>query len=891
MIIVKASRSCRVKFPPPVKLKVPLMELEKTYDPQRFEPRWAEWWVSSGIFHANPHAPGPRFSLAVPPPNVTGSLHIGHMLDHTVIDTATRWHRMRGDNTLFLPGTDHAGIATQMLVERSLAEQGLSRRELGREEFVRRVWEWKEKYGNRITSQMKRIGDSCDWSRERFTLNPDLSRAVLEAFVRLYERGLIYRGTYMVNWCPRCSTALSDLEVKHDDTQGHLWHIRYPVNGSSRYLIVATTRPETMLGDTAVAVNPIDARYQDLAGQTVTLPLMNRPIPVIFDEIADPQFGTGVVKVTPAHDPNDLEAGKRHNLAQIKVIGEDARMTAEAGPYAGLERFEARKRIVADLEKLGLLEKVEPYTLALSKCDRCGSIVEPLISTQWFVKTKPLADKAMAAVNDGRIQFVPDNWNKTFFNWMENIRDWCISRQLWWGHRIPAWHCFNCKAITVARHSPAACPNCQSGELVQDPDVLDTWFSSSLWPFSTLGWPAETEDLRAYYPTTLMITGFDILFFWVARMMMMGIELTGDVPFRQVHMHGLVRDPERKKMSKTKGNVVDPLDINDKYGTDACRLWLLMAAAPGTDITYNEDKLQSARQFCNKLWNAARLLLMNMESAGIEPSLSEPGELEALEDRWIFSRLGSTAEKVNRDLENHRYHEVAEELWQFFWHDFCDWYLEIKKLRLLAGSGLTNDWSNLLAVFSAYLRLQHPILPFITEELWHRFGQDTSIALARFPQAAAADEAAEREMGLLQDMVTAARKLKADNGVDDKTELAGVLYCRNGASAVELPVIERLGKVKLEVRTGAAPALTGAVRSTTHFDLSLQLPAVDRDALRQRLLKENDKLEKLVINIDRQLESEKFLNGAPAHVIEDVRAKRVEYIAQIEKNRGTLDGL
>ena len=869
------------------------MELEKAYEPQRFEPHWAERWVASGIFHADPNTPGPRFSLAVPPPNVTGSLHIGHMLDHTVIDTATRWHRMRGYNTLFLPGTDHAGIATQMLVERSLAAEGITRQQLGREEFVRRVWEWKEKYGNRITSQMKRIGDSCDWSREQFTLSPELSRAVLEAFVCLYERGLIYRGTYMVNWCPRCATALSDLEVKHEDTQGSLWHIRYPVNhhpvnDSSRYLIVATTRPETMLGDTAVAVNPSDPRYQDLAGQTVTLPLMNRPIPVIFDEIADPQFGTGVVKVTPAHDPNDLEAGKRHDLARIKVIGEDARMTAEAGPYAGLDRFEARKRILADLEKQGLLEKVDSYTLALSKCDRCGTIVEPLISTQWFVKTKPLADQAIAAVNEGRIQFVPDNWNKTFFNWMENIRDWCISRQLWWGHRIPAWHCANCKKITVAREAPKACSHCQSEAIEQDPDVLDTWFSSSLWPFSTLGWPADTADLRAYYPTSLMITGFDILFFWVARMMMMGIELTGDVPFRQVHMHGLVRDPERKKMSKTKGNVVDPLDINEKYGTDACRLWLLRAAAPGTDITYNEDKLESARQFCNKLWNAARLLLMNMESAGIEPSLPEPGELETLEDRWITSRLSRTSESVNRALEQHRYHEVAEELWQFFWHDFCDWYLEIKKLRLVSNSGLNNDWRNLLSVFSAYLRLQHPILPFITEELWHRFGQNTSISLAPYPQAGTLDESAEREMGLLQDMVTAARKLKADNGLDDRMELAGVLYRRNGASQVELPVLERLGRVKLDVRTGAAPVLSGAVRSTPHFDLLLQLPEVDAEALRQRLAKENDKLQKLVINIERQLANEKFLNGAPATVVEDLRAKLAEYLAQIKKNRDTL---
>jgi valyl-tRNA synthetase len=663
------------------------------------------------------------------------------------------------------------------------------------------------------------------------------------------------------------------------------------VNNSSRYLIVATTRPETMLGDTAVAVNPADPRYQDLAGQTVTLPLMNRPIPIIFDDIADPKFGTGVVKITPAHDPNDLEAGKRHDLPQIKVIGEDARMTADAGPYTGLDRFEARKRIVADLEKQGLLEKVEPYAVALSKCDRCGTIVEPLISTQWFVKTKPLAEKAMAAVNEGRIQFVPDNWNKTFFNWMENIRDWCISRQLWWGHRIPAWHCGNCKTITVARQTPASCPNCQSADLTQDSDVLDTWFSSSLWPFSTLGWPAETDDLRAYYPTSLMITGFDILFFWVARMMMMGIELTGDVPFRQVHMHGLVRDPERKKMSKTKGNVVDPLDINEKYGTDACRLWLLMAAAPGTDITYNEDKLASARQFANKLWNAARLLLMNMESAGIEPCLPEPGQLETLEDRWIFSRLGRTAESVNRALEQHRYHEVAEELWQFFWHDFCDWYLEIKKLRLSPNSGLTNDWRNILGLFSAYLRLQHPILPFITEELWHRFGQNTSIALAKYPQAGSTDEAAEREMGLLQDMVTAVRKLKADNGLDDKLELAGVLYCRNGSRNVEFPVVEWLAKVKLEVRTDAPPALTGAVRSTAQFDLSLQLPEVDTEAVRQRLLKEIGVLEKLVGNSDRQLANEEFVSRAPAHVVESLRAKRTEYLAQITKNRDMLNQL
>jgi valyl-tRNA synthetase len=857
------------------------MELEKTYEPQRFEPHWAQWWVEAGIFHADPKAPGPRFSIVVPPPNVTGSMHIGHMLEHSLIDTATRWHRMRGDNTLFLPGVDHAGIATQMLVERALVAEGTSRREVGREEFVRRIWEWKEKYGSRITEQMKMIGDSCDWSRERFTLSPELSRVVLEAFVRLYERGLIYRGTYMVNWCPRCNTALSDLEVKHEDVNGSLWHIRYPLKDGSRYLVVATTRPETMLGDTAVAVNPKDERYRDLTGKTVMLPLMNREIPIIFDELAVPEFGTGVVKVTPAHDPNDLEAGKRHNLPHVKVIGEDGRMLPEAGPYAGLDRFDARKRIVADLDKLGLLEKIEPYVLGVSKCDRCGTVVEPLVSTQWFVKTTPLAAKAMSAVRDGRIVFVPNNWEKTFFNWMENIRDWCISRQLWWGHRIPAWHCADCQGITVARETPKACTHCGSARIEQDPDVLDTWFSSSLWPFSTLGWPGDTEDLRAYYPTSLMITGFDILFFWAARMMMMGLELTGDVPFREVHIHGLVRDPMRQKMSKTKGNVVDPLEVNERFGTDALRLSLMMAASPGTDIVYTEDRLNAARQFANKMWNAARGILMNMEGSGVEPVFPAPGQATTLEDRWILSRLSRTAESVNRALAQHRYNEVAAELWAFFWHDFCDWYLEIKKLRFTSNSGLTDDWRNLLGVFSAYLRLQHPIMPFITEELWHRFGETSSIALAAYPQAGATDENAEREMALMQEMITAARKLRADHGLDRKLVLEGVLYCHNGSKSVELRVVEKMANVKLDVRNETAPKLTGAVRSTPEFDLALQLPEVDAEGQRARVEKEKVQLRKLIEDKDRQLSNEKFLSSAPASVVDSLREKRGEYIARL----------
>jgi valyl-tRNA synthetase len=786
------------------------MQLEKVYEPQRFEPHWAQWWIDTGIFRAYASGPGRPFSLVIPPPNVTGSLHIGHMLEHTEIDVTVRWHRMRGDNTLWLPGTDHAGIATQMLVERQLAQEGLDRRQIGREEFERRVWAWKEKYGDTIKRQMIRTGASCDWSRERFTLDPGLSRAVREVFVRLYEKGLIYRGEYMVNWCPRCHTALSDLEVPHDPVPGNLWHIRYPVKGVSRYLVVATTRPETMLGDTAVAVNPKDERYRDLHGRTVQLPLMDREIPIILDELADPQFGTGVVKVTPAHDLNDFEAGRRHNLPKVQVIDDTAHMTAAAGPYAGLDRFEARTRVVADLEELGLIDKIEPYELSLGRCQRCKTPVEPLISTQWFVKTKPLAEPAIRAVEDGRIQFTPENWTKTYYEWMYNIRDWCISRQLWWGHRIPAWHCRGCGAIVVAREAPREC-SCGSKNLEQDPDVLDTWFSSGLWPFSTLGWPDATEDLRTYYPTSLLITGFDILFFWVARMIMMGLECTGDVPFREVYIHALVRDAERQKMSKTKGNVIDPLEVTEKYGTDAVRMAMLLGAAPGTDIVLSEERMLSARAFANKIWNAARFIFLNMERSGVEPWVPEecvsyrPAPIGAgaegvpLEDRWIFSRLNSCADLVNRAIDRYRYHEAAQLLWQFFWHEFCDWYLEIKKLRFSEKSGMDANWRNVLTVFEASLRLLHPVMPFLTEELWQRLakgskGRPVSVALGQYPQydVHVTDHPAEREMQLLQEIVTSARNLRADMGANPKERLEGALYSQTAAADVARTLVEAI---------------------------------------------------------------------------------------------------
>jgi valyl-tRNA synthetase len=890
------------------------MQIDKVYEPQRFEPHWAQWWIDSGIFHASSKAGGGgMFSLVIPPPNVTGSLHIGHMLEHTEIDVTVRWHRMLGENTLWLPGTDHAGIATQMVVERKLAEEGIDRRTLGREAFEKRVWEWKAQYGDTIKRQMVRLGASCDWSRERFTLDPGLSRAVREVFVRLYEKGLIYRGEYMVNWCPRCRTALSDLEVVHTDVAGHMWHLRYPVKGMpGRSLVVATTRPETMLGDTAVAINPKDERYSDLHGHAVELPLTDREIPIILDELADPEFGTGVVKVTPAHDPNDFEAGRRHDLPKIQVIDENGVMTAAAGPYAGLDRFEARRRVLEDLAARGALVKTEDYALNVGKCQRCKTVVEPLVSTQWFVKTKPLAEKAIEAVETGRIAFIPANWDKTYFEWMYNIRDWCISRQLWWGHRIPAWHCAECREIIVARETPAACPSCGSAHPEQDPDVLDTWFSSGLWPFSTLGWPDATEDLTTFYPTSLLITGFDILFFWVARMIMLGIEFMGDVPFHHVYIHGLVRDAERQKMSKTRGNTIDPLVVTEKYGTDAVRMALLQGAAPGTDIVLTEERMESSRAFANKIWNAARFLFLNMERSGVAPWTPEnlerfkpepdPVTLAApLADRWIFSRLNSCAEQVNRAIAQYRYHETAQLLWHFFWHEFCDWYLELKKLDFRENSGLTGGWRNTLAAFETALRLLHPAMPFLTEELWQRLGAPAgpnsaarphSIALAAYPQyrQELTDYPAEREIEVLQEVVTMARTLRTEAKLDPKQALEGVLYSRGPGLEVaerQAGAIKKLANVNLEFRAEAAPK-SSASRSTAEFDLVLRLPNSQEEAQRKRQEKEIEQLEKNIANLERQLQDENFLSRAPAHVVDGMRQKLAGYQTQLDKLRASL---
>ncbi len=729
-------------------------EIPKAYEPQQIEQKWAKKWAEEKLFRADVNAPGPVFSIVIPPPNVTGSLHIGHMLDHTEIDILTRWRRMQGYNTLYLPGTDHAGISTQRVVVRQLAAQGINYRDLGREAFEKKVWEWKAESGGTITRQMLQLGESCDWTRERFTLSPELSRAVTEVFVRLYEDGLIYRGHYIVNWCPQCRTAISDLETVHEERQGHLWHIRYPVVGTKESVVVATTRPETMLGDTAVAVHPSDPRYEHLIGKKLLLPLMNREIPIVDDFVVDREFGTGAVKVTPAHDPNDFEIGRRHNLPEIDVMTDDAKMSAAAGPYAGLDRFEARKRVVADLEAAGLLVKIADHTHAVGTCDRCGTIIEPRASTQWFVKMKPLAEPAIAAVERGDIEILPDNRRTEYFEWMRNIRDWCISRQLWWGHRIPAWYCGDCKEIIVARQAPSKCAKCGSGNLKQDTDVLETWFSSALWPFSTMGWPDDTPDYRKYYPTSLLITGYDILFFWVARMIMMGLKFTGMIPFRQVCLHSLVRNAEGQKMSKSKGTGIDPVELNEKFGTDAMRFTLASMAAPGTDIVLSEERILSYRAFANKIWNAARFVFLNLdkyETSGGETleALAAPevraaapygagGEV-ALIDRWIFSRLARATMQVNEALEHFRFHEAAHVVYHFFWGDFCDWYIEWVKPELVSQDRAKSaaTWKNLFAAFESALRLLHPFMPFLTEELWQQLPQRAgarSIALDRFPE-------------------------------------------------------------------------------------------------------------------------------------------------------------
>ena len=918
-------------------------ELPKAYEPGAIETRWAEYWVQEKLFHLETPAPGdsrPVFTLLLPPPNVTGRLHMGHMMEQTQMDVIVRWHRMRGFVSLWLPGTDHAGIATQMLVERQLASEGKKRREMGREKFLERVWEWRREYGGAILDQMKRLGASVDWDREYFTMDDKLSHAVKEVFVRLYEDGLIYRGKYIVNWCPDCGTAISDLEVKHEDVAGKLYEIRYPViggvSGRDEFITVATTRPETMLGDTAVAVNPTDERYTHLHGKHVLLPLMNREIPIIADELAQPEFGTGAVKVTPAHDPNDFEAGLRHNLPQIEVIDEHAKMNANAGPYAGLDRFTARARIVEDLTAQGFLVGTKDYTIALGKCDRSGTIVEPRLSTQWFVKIAPLAKRAIEVVETGYIRFSPENYGQIYLNWMHNIHDWCISRQLWWGHRIPAWYCTNneCKEVVVAREAPSSC-KCGGTKLEQDMDVLDTWFSSGLLPFTTLGWPAATRDLEVFYPNALMITGFDILFFWVARMIMLGCwfmmpphrpsrssetslatgedALRASVPFREVYIHALVRDADRQKMSKTKGNVLDPIEVIGQYGTDATRFTLAAMAAPGTDIAFSESRTAGYRNFANKIWNAARFMFMNVDR--IEPSL-RPGDgrdarlsisrgiagfqADSLEDRWILSRFNRAAKDVNESLETYRFDEAANRIYDFFWGEFCDWYIELIKPRLNFEEGADTGparvaCANLVNLFEASLRLLHPVMPFITEEIWHAEYDGKpplkSIALASYPAAdeGQIDLGAETEMAILQDLIVSVRNLRAELKVEPKVKVPIEVFAHEPGIRTMLErnlgalLLDRPANVeKITFVESSLASLPGA-RSTSRFDVhAIYEKKIDIAAERERLTKELDKIEKQLASAQARLANEQFLSKAPPHVVEGLR-KQVEELTVLRE--------
>ena len=913
-------------------------ELPKAYEPSEIEERWARYWVEERLFDV----PSPsssasssaladeakKFTMLLPPPNVTGRLHMGHMLNQTEMDILTRWHRMSGEISMWVPGTDHAGIATQMMVERQLASENRTRQQLGREAFIGRVWEWKGVYGGAILDQMKRLGASVDWGREYFTMDDRLSVVVKEAFVRLHEQGLIYRGMYIVNWCPRCQTAISDLEVVHEETTGKLWEIRYPLADGTGSIVISTTRPETMLGDVAVAVNPSDQRYTASIGKMLRLPLVGREIPVIADDWASPEFGTGAVKVTPAHDPNDFAIGQRHGLQNLNIMDETGHINEAGGIYAGLDRYAARKKVLEDLESQGVLVAAKDHRMAVGRCDRCKTVVEPRLSKQWFIKIAPLAEKAIRAVDEGHIRFTPDQYRKTYDEWMRNIHDWCISRQLWWGHRIPAWHCGSCGEITVARDTPAACSHCGAATLSQETDVLDTWFSSGLLPFTVFGWPRNTPDIAAFYPTQLLVTGFDILFFWVARMIMLGChfmldvpmpdgsprELKDAVPFREVYIHALVRDADRQKMSKTKGNVIDPIDTIGRFGTDAVRFTLASMASPGTDIAFSEARTEGYRAFANKIWNAARFLFMNVDrarEAGVEVDLGNlPAALfiiegAPLETRWILSRLGSTCSSVDASLSDYRFDEASNDVYQFFWGDFCDWYIEMVKLRLEFGEAADNTSASaalttLLAVFEAALRLLSPFMPFITEEIWHAFYDDAtpakSIALTRFPRPSdmAMDDASVAAMETLQQMIVTIRGLRKEIGVPEKeTALVSIYGSREVVALAKenLTVLSRMARIK-NMQFASEPLLGDNARSTAEFDVAvLYERQIDVAAERDRLAKDLAKFEKGLNAAERQLGNEAFMAKAPAHIVEGLRKQAAETKILHEKARTALDAL
>ena len=900
-------------------------ELAKGYEPHDVEKRWYAEWESKGYFHAAATSDKKPYSIVIPPPNVTGALHMGHALNNTLQDILCRWKRMQGYNVLWMPGTDHAGIATQNVVERQLAAEGKDRHDLGREEFIERVWKWKAESGGQIIGQLKRLGASCDWERERFTMDEGLSKAVRTVFVKLYEDGLIYRDNRLINWCPRCHTALSDIEVEHEDKKGHLWHIRYPVAGEpGKYVVVATTRPETMLGDTAVAVHPEDERYRHLVGKKVVLPLIGREIPVVADDYVELEFGTGVVKITPAHDFNDFEVGLRHGLDKINVLDESGVINAAGHQYEGMDRFAARARIVAELEEAGLLEKIDDHAMSVGGCYRCKTVVEPYLSLQWYVKVAPLAERALDAVKSGQTRILPKQWENTYYDWMENIRDWCISRQIWWGHRIPAWFCDHCDGVTVAMETPGKCSKCGSDEIRQETDVLDTWFSSALWPFSTMGWPDQTAELKTFYPTACLVTGFDILFFWVARMMMMGLHFMDQVPFTDVYIHALVRDAQGQKMSKSKGNVIDPLTIIEQYGTDAFRFTLAAFAAQGRDIKLAEERIAGYRNFCNKVWNAARFTMMNLE--GFDPDTVTFDSLEFSQgDKWILHRLNETARTLDETLSGYRYNESAMALYQFTWSEFCDWYLELSKQDLYNGTPERKQTAQYVLWYTLenLLRLLHPFMPFITEEIWQALPKATVGAIPcvrpsldddidegtrkgmplqtimhaeypkycdqrSFPEAAA-------DMEKVMAVISGIRNIRGEMEVPPSKQIAVILSCGSEESRLLMKhnegAIISLARISdLAIGSGLEKPEDASIQVAGDVQIFVPLKGlVNVEEEEKRLLKEIGKIDKEIEMFSKKLSSPAFVDRAPAEVVEKERQKLAEVTGKKQVLEESLD--
>jgi len=879
-------------------LPIDTENMAKAYDATLFEEPLYDWWESQGYF--KPEIAGQAaepFVISMPPPNVTGALHLGHAITASIEDLLIRYHRMNGRAALWVPGTDHAGIATQLQVERALREEGTSREEIGREKFLERTWVWKEKYGGVITQQHRRLGTSCDWDRERFTMDDGLSRAVREAFIRLYEKGLIYRGEYLINWSPGLQTAVSDLEVEYSEEEGRLYYFKYPVAGGDEFIPVATTRPETILGDTAVAVHPDDERYRHLIGKTCLVPILKRTIPVIHDTYVDMEFGTGALKITPGHDPNDFEIGQRHGLMIVNVMNKDATMNAEAGPYEGLDRFECRRKLWADMEDAGLTLEVKPYRTQVPRSQRGGEIVEPLVSTQWFVKAKPLADKALQAVADGRIQIIPDRFTKVYNNWLENIRDWCISRQLWWGHRIPVWYCADCHGMTVAREDPAECAHCYSQRIEQDPDVLDTWFSSGLWPFSTLGWPDDTPDLRRYYPTSVMETGYDILFFWVARMIMSGLEYTDEVPFHTVYLHGLIRDEHGRKMSKTSGNVIDPLAMMEQYGTDALRFTLLTGSTPGNDMNLSIDRIAANRNFSNKIWNGTRFVVSNLGTA-FQSGAASTWNLSGLTlpDRWILSRLNRLVATVTRLIDVYQFGEAGRQLYEFFWSEFADWYIEVAKIRLYGADARAQATARrvLVHVLDRSLRMLHPFIPFVTEAAWlHLPHEGESLMITQWPSQSLAllDDEAEAEMSTLIEIIRTIRNIRSEYNVEPGRQIGAYIAVGDNYELVSrhqdiVTSLARLDGEQLKLSATLPEKPDQAAGQVIGGGIEIYLPLagmIDVEAERIRCQQEIAQLEKRIAASKSKLANPDFIQKAPAEVVERERERLTDLELQATK--------